>query len=276
MLPLFYPYLFYLYLSICKSVLVELGDQLHSNRLIQGCHDGQAILVGAPIEADNGLRRNNSGIEQLDIAHDADGRSIVGMLAGAAKGVVILVDIEPSVATARGKDVTVLRQMLGKPNGTAVSLFGEMAEAFQRMVRTHVIDMEFALEGRDDELIHFNVGTIKLDGGDAIAAIGFPSDLTPHLEVEQPNISIVISSTDATLLIVVGISKGNRPAISRGGFFRWGQGGNSVAYPRVKDSNETILTGSDEFGCSVLSISFAAATTNAVNGIDDLPTTGLG
>ena len=261
-----HPNLYLRPLSTSKSVLVKLGNQLHSYRLIQGCHDSQAILVGAPIEADNGLCRNDSGVEQLDIAHDADGRSILGMLAGAADGIVILVDVEPSVATARGKDVTILRQMLGEPNGTAMSLFSEMAKPLQEVVGTHIVDMELALERRHDDFVHFDVGTIKLDGGDAIAAVGFPSDLTAHLEVKQPDITIVVSSADTTLLIVVGIPKGNSPAIPRGGFFRRRQDGDSIAHPRVKDSNETVLTGSDEFGCSVLS----TGTSYAVNGIDNM------
>ena len=53
-------------------VLSQLGDDVHAHGLIEATETTQALAIRAPVEADDGLRGDDSRVEQLHGADNAD------------------------------------------------------------------------------------------------------------------------------------------------------------------------------------------------------------
>lgn len=59
-----------------SSELSELGDDVYANSLVQAAEAAQALAIRTPVEADHGLRGDNSGVEELHRAGHAN-RNVV-------------------------------------------------------------------------------------------------------------------------------------------------------------------------------------------------------
>ena len=145
-------------------MLIELGDNVHLQRLIEGTHAAQPFPVGTPVEAHDRLGRDDTRVQQLDRSGNSDGSAVLGVLSDSVLGVAILVEVEPSVATSGHEEISVLRQVLGDPHGTAMGSLGRRRKAIGGMLRPHIVTSKLGLESRDDNLVHLDVGPIELQG----------------------------------------------------------------------------------------------------------------
>ena len=80
------------------------------------------------------------------------------------------------------------------------------------MVRLHVVDVHLRFQCCDDELVHVDVGAIKLKSADSILHIGVPSEAV-GAQVEHFDIAIVVTSCQTSFLLIVGISECDCPAV---------------------------------------------------------------
>ena len=67
-------------LLVIWSEFVELGADEGSDGLIKTCQHAQALQVRAPVEGDNGLRRDNTAVQKLHGASYAHGNVVLVVL----------------------------------------------------------------------------------------------------------------------------------------------------------------------------------------------------
>ena len=96
-------------------VQMELRDDVHSKRLVQAGQASEPVLVRAPVERDDGLSGDHFGVKQLHSAGHALWPTLP-VFSLAARWVVILIKVKPSVATRRHEKFTVLREVSHAPN----------------------------------------------------------------------------------------------------------------------------------------------------------------
>lgn len=80
------------------------------------------------------------------------------------------------------------------------------------MVRLHVEDVEFGLEGCGHQLVHIDVLTIELKSADAVLKVGVPSQAI-GLQVKDLNVTVVVASSEDTLFLIVCITEASSPAV---------------------------------------------------------------
>mmetsp|Transcript_31004 Transcript_31004/g.73934 ORF Transcript_31004/g.73934 Transcript_31004/m.73934 type:complete len:288 (-) Transcript_31004:159-1022(-) len=108
-----------------------------------------------------------------------------------------------------------------------------------RVLRTHVVAAELALQGRDDDLVHLDVAAVELERGDAVLAVCLPPDRV-RPQIEQFDVSVVESGEDRPF-IAVGIAECDRPAITRPRRRVRNEADHRGAHPRVPDLDAPVL-----------------------------------
>jgi hypothetical protein len=109
-------------------ILVQFGDNVHAKGLIQATQDTQALLVRTPVQVHNGLRRDDSRVQELSVTHHTH-RNVVLGLDRPVGGIVIFVEIESSVSASGHEDISILRQVTNTPNSCLMSLLCQTSEA---------------------------------------------------------------------------------------------------------------------------------------------------
>mmetsp|Transcript_100228 Transcript_100228/g.180866 ORF Transcript_100228/g.180866 Transcript_100228/m.180866 type:complete len:209 (+) Transcript_100228:388-1014(+) len=81
------------------------------------------------------------------------------------------------------------------------------------MISSKIVDYQCGLESRHTKLVCTDVFPVELQVTNTIPNIGVPSQ--GHCpQIKDLDVSVVVASSNAALRVVVGIAKGNRPAIS--------------------------------------------------------------
>lgn len=242
------------------SVGVELGADDDLDLLVEGARASETEFISVPVEADDRLLCHDLLIEELDAACDTHGQ-IVLILDCAAGRVVILVKVESTVATHGCEKVTILREMAHTPDSGVMGKLGKARVALFWMVRLHVEDVELGLKSRHYELVHVDVSAVKFEPANTIRHVGVPTEAV-RAEIEQLDIAIVVTSSQASLLLVKRVAKGHSPAIRLDRFVRRRlQAHDWRLLPRVPDSDAAIRATSDELRGAKLS----TLATNTVN-----------
>ena len=81
-----------------------------------------------------------------------------------------------------------------------------------RMVCFEIESMELGLESGHDDLVHGNIRAVKFDATNTILNISIPSQ-TICFQIKDFDITIVVTSSNTSFLLIVGISKTTGPAI---------------------------------------------------------------
>jgi len=80
------------------------------------------------------------------------------------------------------------------------------------MVSLHVEDVHFRLKCRHAEFVHDDIGAIELQTAHTVSHVCVPPEAI-SAEVEQLHITVVVAGSQASLHLVISISKGDGPAI---------------------------------------------------------------
>lgn len=71
--------------GVLPSEQVELGDDKHADRLVKPGAQAQALLVGAPVQAGDGLRRHGDVLQEADCTGHTHGRAVRVLLASLSR-----------------------------------------------------------------------------------------------------------------------------------------------------------------------------------------------
>ena len=80
------------------------------------------------------------------------------------------------------------------------------------MVCLQVVHMELGLEGGHNQFVLSDIRSIELEPADSIIDVGVPSEAV-GLQIKYLHVSVVVSGSDASFFLVVGVSEGNSPAV---------------------------------------------------------------
>jgi hypothetical protein len=76
----------------------------------------------------------------------------------------------------------------------------------------HVKDVELGLESGHDHLVHVDVGSVEFDSTDSVSDVCVPAEaICP--EVEELDVTVVVTRDKAAFLLVEGVAKGDGPAV---------------------------------------------------------------
>jgi hypothetical protein len=89
--------------------------------------------------------------------------------------VVVLVDVQSTVATKGREEVTILWKVTNAPNGRLVCDLGESCITLLWVIGLEIEDVEFRFESGRYELVHGDVLTVEFDSADTICYIGIPT-----------------------------------------------------------------------------------------------------
>lgn len=132
-----------------------------------------------------------------------------------------------------------------------------------RMVCLEVKDMELGLKGHCNEFVLGNVRPVELQSANTIFHVCIPTEAI-SFQVENLNISIIISTCDDSLLLVVWVTEGYTPAVWFDGFGLWGlKWDDRCLLPWIPNTYTSVWTSSDYLRCSVL-CSLSSNTINAI------------
>lgn len=93
-----------------------------------------------------------------------------------------------------------------------MSQFSKAGVAVLGMIGFEVVAVELRLEGSCNQFVLRNVWSIELNSADSVSYVGVPPQ-TVGFEIKDLDVSIVVTSSDASFLLVVGVSEGYRPAV---------------------------------------------------------------
>ena len=91
-----------------RSELVKFGTDEGPNSLIKTCQNTKALQISAPVKRNDRLCRYMTTVQQLYGACHAHGNVVLVILYAGLR-VVVLVEVEASIAAARHKKITILR-----------------------------------------------------------------------------------------------------------------------------------------------------------------------
>lgn len=96
--------------------------------------------------------------------------------------------------------------MLDAPKRGFLCGFGEASIAEVGVEGSEVKHREFALESSCTEFIHDDILAIEFYAADTVLEVGVPDE---HLvlEVEELDISVIVSSCDDSLFVVMGVAE---------------------------------------------------------------------
>jgi hypothetical protein len=118
------------------------------------------------------------------------------------------------------------------------------------MVSLHVKDVKFGLQRGHTQLVHVDVRAVEFQTANTVRNVCVPSQAI-RPQVKQLHITVVVTCSQAPLLLVVGISEGDGPAVRLNGFtLRRLKTYNRRLLPWVPNANTAISASCDELGCS--------------------------
>eukprot|EP00287_Rhodomonas_sp_CCMP768_P032934 CAMPEP_0202830490 /NCGR_PEP_ID=MMETSP1389-20130828/16199_1 /ASSEMBLY_ACC=CAM_ASM_000865 /TAXON_ID=302021 /ORGANISM="Rhodomonas sp., Strain CCMP768" /LENGTH=168 /DNA_ID=CAMNT_0049504141 /DNA_START=134 /DNA_END=640 /DNA_ORIENTATION=- len=157
------------------SDAVELGDDADADGLVEGAEDTEALLVGVPVEAVDGLRREGPRVQQLHCPHHALLHPL-RVLDHALRRVRVLVQVDGAVSAAGHEDLSVLGEVLCHPHRRLVRLLRQRLEPVLWVVCAEVEELELGLEGGGDQLVHLDVLAVKVQPADPVLRVALPPD----------------------------------------------------------------------------------------------------
>lgn len=243
-------------------IQVQVCGDKNADGLVESAANGQSRSLGAPVEAVHGLLGNCRGRQHLKIAGDA-GFGSVGILLDSFVGVFVVPDADAAGSAARDEDVAVLWQMLGGPNCRlraaddavrAQRLAGvalrAAAETLRRMLRSHVVHVQSALERRHCQFVHLNVFAVELHGADSVFARRLPPQ-RHFAEVEKLHVAVVVTGADGAFRAVEAVAESHGPAVADVERTFLGLGGNVrdriVFLPRIPNLHAAVSAAGDDF-----------------------------
>ena len=125
---------------------------------------------------------------------------------------MVLVEVQCAVASERREEVSVLWEVSYAPDSRFVSEFAVAGVALLWVVCFHVKDVELGFQSGHDHLVHVDVRSVEFDSADTVSDVRVPAEAV-RPEVEELHVTVVVATDEAAFLLVIGITKGDSPAV---------------------------------------------------------------